>query len=221
MEIFDGTIEFEQVFCFKCPECEFVSRVKDEVSEHLKKDHQIVIAEVVNANATIESSDFLLDGCDEEPNEINDSQILHHGPVSSSVQEGFTCTVEKCGVRWELEYNAQYHTKCHYESGFRCPECSETKSSWKAMTMHLWKGHSINLELLSCHLCGYKTGKKELLKFHIKTHCDQRTCLCDECGKGFKNMKQLRNHKVSCFLQYIIEISLFIGFSDGTGVTLT
>lgn len=60
MEIFDGTIEFEQVFCFKCPECEFVSRVKDEVSEHLKKDHQIVIAEVVNANATIESSDFFL-----------------------------------------------------------------------------------------------------------------------------------------------------------------
>lgn len=195
MEIFDGMIEFEQVFCFKCPECEFVSRVKNEVSEHLKKDHQVVIAEVVNANATIESSDFLLNGCDEEPNEINDSQILHHDPVSSSVQEGFTCTVEKCGVRWELEHNAQYHTKCHYESGFRCPECSEIKSSWKAMTMHLWKSHSINLELLSCHLCGYKTGKKELLKFHIKTHCDQRTCLCDECGKGFKNMKQLRNHK--------------------------
>lgn len=197
MEIVDKMIEFEQVFCFKCPECEFISRLKSAVSEHLIKEHLIHVLDAKESNAPVESPNFLLNDCEEEHDQLTDNPMLHLDATSTtSVQEGFTCTVEKCGIRFELECNARYHAQSHNENVFRCPDCKEIKSSWKAMTMHLWKSHSINLELLSCHLCSYKTGKKELLMFHVKTHCDQRTCLCDECGKGFKNMKQLRNHKV-------------------------
>jgi uncharacterized C2H2 Zn-finger protein len=200
METLDSAIEFEQVFCYKCPNCEFVSQLKHVVAEHLKKEHQIGIANI-SEEVTTESSDFLLDECDEELNQISDNETVNTGDAvfssSTATPKGFTCNIPGCSVRLEEECNAQYHAKCHYESSFKCPECDEMKSSWKVMVMHLWKSHSVNLELLSCHLCGYRTGKKELLKFHVKTHSDQRTCLCDECGKGFKNMKQLRNHKVS------------------------
>lgn len=200
MDSLDHSIEFEQVFCFKCPKCEYVSQFKEAVAEHFNKEHQFGITNV-SEEATNESSNFLHNDCDLEPDHTSDNETAHADDVVSSsstaTPKGFTCCVGGCNVRLELECNAQYHAKCHYESSFKCPECDEMKSSWKAMVMHLWKSHSVNLELLSCHLCGYRTGKKELLKFHIKTHSDQRTCLCDECGKGFKNMKQLRNHKVS------------------------
>ena len=203
MESLDHTVEIEQVFCFKCPKCEYVSLFKEAVEEHLKKEHQFGN---VNVSEETTSSDFLLNDCDLEPNQTSDDEPVHTGDVSTSstaTPKGFTCSVGGCGVRLEKECDAQYHLKCHDESSFKCPECGEIKSSWKAMVMHLWKSHLINLELLSCHLCGYRTGKKELLKFHVNTHSDQRTCLCDECGKGFKNMKQLRNHKVSCYYYWL------------------
>ena len=187
------------MFCFKCPKCEYVSLFKNAVAEHLTKEHHSVTN--VSEEGTNESLDFLLDDSDEEPNQMNDNETENVDDVifstSTTIPKTFPCSVDGCSIRLEQECNAQYHANCHYESSFKCPECDEMKLSWIAMIMHLWKSHSINLELLSCHLCGYRTGKKELLKFHIKTHSDQRTCLCDECGKGFKNMKQLRNHKVS------------------------
>ncbi len=202
MESSDNVVEFEQVSCFKCPKCEFVSLVKNTVSEHFQKEHQPTTT-ASNSDDTTESSDFQLDECDNNVPSPQSNQGDELKDISCSstdlVSNGFVCNVGTCTIRHELESNAHYHTKCHYESSFRCPECGDTKLSWKAMAMHLWKSHLLNLELLSCHLCDYRTGKKELLKFHIKTHSDQRNCLCDECGKGFKNMKQLRNHKVMTF----------------------
>lgn len=194
----DNSFEFERVSCFKCPKCEFVSLVKNKILDHLKQEHK---CEPIKSSNTTESGVVFHDDInDVDPCPQSDNEEILEDVVcdsSNKASNGFTCSNNNCSVHLEIESNAQYHMKCHFESSFRCPECGENKSTWKTMTMHLWKDHSINLELLSCHLCSYKTGKKELLKFHVKTHSDQRTCLCDECGKGFKNMKQLRNHKVN------------------------
>ena len=202
MESLESAVEFEKVSCFKCPKCEFVSLVKSNVSEHWKKEHQ----SISGSDDTTESSDFLLDECDDESSpQCENENLSKEDNCSNVVSSGFVCSMGNCTVRHTIEMNAQYHTKCHHESSFKCPECGETKLSWKAMAMHAWKSHLINLELLSFPMCGYKTGKRELLKFHIKTHSDQRTCLCDECGKGFKNMKQLRNHKVTILTPMTIQ----------------
>jgi hypothetical protein len=102
MESLDHTVEIEQVFCFKCPKCEYVSLFKEAVEDHLKKEHQFGI---VNASeeTTTESSDFLLNDCDLEPNQTSDDETLHAGDVfsisSTATAKGFTCSViGGCGV---------------------------------------------------------------------------------------------------------------------------
>lgn len=106
--------------------------------------------------------------------------------------------------------NIEYHKLCHSpENKFKCPECEEIFSRWKVVLLHLWKCHSIDIELFSCTLCDYKSSKSELLKFHMETHSSERPCLCDLCGKGFKNMKQMRNHRVIPykFNQFLFKIA--------------
>lgn len=203
----ERAVEFELVTCYKCPKCEFVSPDKSKASDHFQQHHTF---ESVNDLEPLEPSDFLLDDHDPDLSFSSGNEEVFKNEIcnsSANAPLGFKCSVESCTVHLESESNAMYHTKCHYEDSYKCPECNETKTAWKSMAMHLWKNHSINLELLSCHLCSYRTGKKELLKFHVKTHSDQRNCLCDECGKGFKNMKQLRNHKVSSITPYSLNLS--------------
>ena len=100
MESLDHTVEIEQVFCFKCPKCEYVSLFKEAVEEHLKKEHQFGIN--VSEETTTESSDFLLNDCDLEPNRTSDDETVHAGDVfsisSTATTKGFTCSVGGCGV---------------------------------------------------------------------------------------------------------------------------
>ena len=181
--------EIEQVVCYKCPQCDFVSLDKDKVSEHLNCKHDKPNIPVYTPDITDPSSP---DDCQ------LDETVTQVESNSKSSKKKFSCRLNSCSARFLTESSLKYHTDCHFYGSqyLKCPDCGEIKKTWQAMAMHLWKSHTVNVELLSCDLCTYKTGNKELLKFHIKTHSDLRTCLCDECGKGLKNMKQLRNHKV-------------------------
>lgn len=216
-------LEIEQVFCFKCPKCEFVSQTKSAVLEHLRKDHENnASAPPPNtAAASDETEAFASLNFDQiaelTSNVFTNDSYEHLEKLTSPIfdidatpnkDEGtkakrkkcihpFKCPMDKCPVRMSVAWNVEYHTRCHFEASFKCPECSVVLEKWKTMVLHLWKTHSINLDLLSCNICGYKTVKKELFNFHMNTHSDQRAYLCDTCGKGFKNMKQLRNHKVN------------------------
>lgn len=47
----------------------------------------------------------------------------------------------------------------HSKHTFDCPECSVGMNSWKQMKSHLWKSHSVDMELYSCDQCSYKTPR--------------------------------------------------------------
>jgi len=161
--------EYERVFCYKCPKCEFVSLEKTTIACHLNEQHN--------------------DSWNETQQIVNDSNLKQK-------KISYKCNFQECNVTLIQQDNIVYHRKCHHsDNEFKCPECGETFARWRLVSLHLWKSHAIDMELYSCTLCDYKSSKSELLKFHINTHSDDRSFLCDMCGKGFKNMKQLRNHK--------------------------
>ncbi|XP_071528561.1 uncharacterized protein [Panulirus ornatus] len=110
---------------------------------------------------------------------------------------GIRCDVNGCGLRMKSENNIAYHRKCHVNNKLKCQECSCTKfQSWSDLALHLWKQHLIDMELHKCDKCDYKSySYSKLMNIHHKIHSDERPSLCDTCGKRFKTVKQLRNHK--------------------------
>lgn len=107
------------------------------------------------------------------------------------------CCVSTCAVRMRQVVNMAYHVKCHFGKVFRCLECGANFVVWKTLQTHLWRAHNIDMELYSCDKCDYKTySLAKLNNIHKLIHSSEKPFLCDLCGKGFKNPKQLRNHKI-------------------------
>lgn len=130
------------------------------------------------------------------------SRSFSNKPQPVSLKQGYKCEIEDCGVRMLVQENIAYHQKCHVVTtprniSYQCPECIEFKSSnWNNLAGHLWRSHIIDMELHSCDLCSYKTPSlSNLANQHRGIHGDDRPFLCDNCGKGFKTTKQLRNHR--------------------------
>ncbi|GFT98155.1 zinc finger protein 782 [Nephila pilipes] len=110
----------------------------------------------------------------------------------------FRCTRSGCGHRFTSDSNLNYHYSSHSTVGkpFMCPECREEHDHWRGLAMHLWREHTIDIDLHSCTECPYKTFSFFKLDNHRKIHSDERAYVCDTCGKGFKQISQLRNHIV-------------------------
>ncbi|KAL4120593.1 hypothetical protein QTP88_013259 [Uroleucon formosanum] len=126
----------------------------------------------------------------QEKNTIEDINII---------EKHLRCTIGKCKARFGTEDNLMYHIKCHLDDKFKCVEleCQFTDSKWVSMMTHLWKTHGIDIEMFGCNQCGFKTNSLyKLNTFHKNIHKQEKPFLCPECKKGFKSIKQLRNHKV-------------------------
>ncbi|XP_054716478.1 zinc finger protein 569-like [Uloborus diversus] len=111
----------------------------------------------------------------------------------------FRCMKSGCGHRFSNEENLHYHYSSHLDIGksFMCPECREEFEYWRGLVMHLWKEHGIDVDLYSCSECDYKTYSFFKVDNHRKIHSEERGFICNQCGKGFKQISQLRNHLVT------------------------
>lgn len=117
----------------------------------------------------------------------------------TTIEETVKCDVIGCGFRFKKPETLELHKKCHSDKNtkIKCPECnSEDLSNWNTLHTHLWRTHSIDMELYSCHLCKFKTPiYSRLTNTHMKIHSEERNYQCDQCVKAFKNSKQLKNHR--------------------------
>ena len=220
METSDVKSEFERVSCYKCPKCEFVSLEEIAITDHLNEQHRDPIRNETQQNVIIFHCLYYifikvwLSGFNTK-NFIfvifSKQKPITKKKIRKTIPNGkLKCDIGDCPVSLIQPENIEYHKLCHSpENKFKCPECEEIFSRWKVVLLHLWKCHSIDIELFSCTLCDYKSSKSELLKFHMETHSSERPCLCDLCGKGFKNMKQMRNHRVIPykFNQFLFKIA--------------
>lgn len=114
-------------------------------------------------------------------------------------QGAMACKHKGCQIRYKSTEVLERHSKCHRDdgAGFTCCECSGVQSvHWPSIANHLWRVHKIDMELYQCELCEYRTYSFGTLeRIHKKTHSDVKSYICDICQKGFKNQKQLMNHK--------------------------
>lgn len=114
----------------------------------------------------------------------------------------YRCGERSCGYRFRTEESLEYHVRCHAPAGtpggrlYQCPECGEQRDHWRSLAMHLWRSHMLDLDLHRCNQCGYRTFSTFKLENHARIHSEERDFTCAQCGKGFKQLSQLRNHHV-------------------------
>lgn len=120
---------------------------------------------------------------------------------TSDTTNMYKCAIKNCTFRFKKNETLSYHYKCH-DSEVNCREiiCPECKSkgyhTWNTLHTHLWRSHSIDMELYSCDICDFKTPiYSRLINTHAKIHSDERNFKCEECEKTFKNSRQLKNHR--------------------------
>lgn len=92
---------------------------------------------------------------------------------------GTLCSINKCHIRLKDPKTMAYHRKCHHNGQLQCPECLIVFATAEPLHSHLWKTHSIDLELPTCDICGYKTFKRyRLINIHMKCHKKIRAYPC-------------------------------------------
>ncbi|KAK4309061.1 hypothetical protein Pmani_019319 [Petrolisthes manimaculis] len=128
------------------------------------------------------------------------------------VERSHRCPILPCKYKFSSEENLALHKECHSQSdmnderGFTCSHCGHIfikvrnkgkVVKWWMCQVHLWKAHSIDVDLLTCGIClVYKTCTSQRLLVHQKIHQDQREHICTVCGKEFRQHSQLLNHQV-------------------------
>jgi hypothetical protein len=100
-------------------------------------------------------------------------------PIVKEKELGTLCSVDQCHARLKDENNLSYHRKCHQNGKLVCPECAKVSVSEEILHTHLWKMHSIDMELPTCDVCGFKTYKKyRLFNIHMKCHQKGKAYAC-------------------------------------------
>lgn len=111
----------------------------------------------------------------------------------------YQCT-HNCAMRFSSSKVLSFHEQCHDHSQKNriiCPKCKENDfRNFNTLHTHLWRKHSVDMELYSCDLCDFKTPiLSRLLNTHMRIHGTERNYKCENCDKAFKNAKQLKNHR--------------------------
>ena len=117
---------------------------------------------------------------------------------------GSLCNRGRCGVRLLDPEKLRYHRERCHEAGandYICPECLKTgvkfSGLWSKVSMHLWRVHQIDMELIRCSKCpDFRAFNRARYEDHLSKHKSDRPHQCDQCDKAFKSQRYLKDHLV-------------------------
>ncbi|XP_008543116.1 zinc finger protein 28 homolog [Microplitis demolitor] len=203
---------------YMCGECSNCFPSMENCREHMIKDHQLtdgaVDTEHESAKQEIKSFDDLLSKkvngkvSRQVNNKVNkittstDDEYTNNKKKLEIKERNVKCNYRGCIHKFSTEELMQKHAVCHIESQnpnvFKCNVCTDLMfAKWRTCCMHLWKKHSIDIDLLCCSICkNYKSVSSVKLLTHMRVHSENRDYECPDCGKCFKQSSQLRNHRV-------------------------
>lgn len=74
-----------------------------------------------------------------------------------------------CIYKFETEEKLKQHSDCHADdkTTFQCYICSMKLNNWRRCSAHLWKAHQLDVDLLKCPICEFKShaSGKSFMKF--------------------------------------------------------
>lgn len=111
------------------------------------------------------------------------------------------CSVQGCIYKFETAEKRDKHFECHVSltepdkiRNFKCYECASEYKRWRECTHHMWKEHKIDIDLLKCPVCDYKSMTSVFIYRHMQIHGSSKGYVCSYCSKKFMQSAQLKNH---------------------------
>merc|ERR1712133_19108 len=103
------------------------------------------------------------------------------------------CTM--CKLFVQSEKHLELHMKkIHLRTDWNCKFCSEKFSDRLDLRRHVMEMHQ-DAKTHACNICDKTFHDVRNMKAHLKAHEDQ-SCVCQDCGKVFKNKTYLKRHVV-------------------------
>ncbi|XP_030643494.1 zinc finger protein 142 [Chanos chanos] len=194
---------------YQCPVCLFTAHKRHMLAQHvldeheqcpleekpLKCDvcgfscrHQLVFDQHIRSHGGTR-----LYKCTEcEYSTRNKQKITWHTRIHTG-EKPYHC--EKCSYSCAEPSRLKYHMRIHEEERkYLCPECGY-KCKWMSQLKYHMTRHT-GAKPYACEECEYRTNRADALRIHRETrHCDERSFICEKCGKAFKTRYLLRTHQ--------------------------
>ncbi|XP_076033378.1 uncharacterized protein LOC143020672 [Oratosquilla oratoria] len=166
-----------------------------------------------NSVKEVEKSSSLEKGSSVEKRSVHPPKVLadnywldmqkKQAVLEKEIKKNIRCPTKSCKYKFSEASLLDIHLQCHGKPGsgeertFFCHLCSSKFDKWVQCQLHLWKAHSLDVDLFTCGICHtYKTCTNQRLLTHQKIHSQTKDYICTECGKGFRQLAQLLNHVV-------------------------
>ncbi|XP_051176061.1 zinc finger protein 266-like isoform X2 [Leptopilina boulardi] len=198
---------------YMCGECSICFSTIEECKKHMIDDHELIDRsgkrQSTESNSSLESRELLTDDNVGSVESGSETKLLKSQKMKNVQQKNVDvkerkvkCTYRGCLYKFSNSEKMQQHAICHDDiqnvNRFKCNFCRQLKfPKWKQCSLHLWKLHQIDIDLLSCKICNsYKSTTMVKMITHMKVHNLNKDYECPDCGKCFKQSSQLRNHRV-------------------------
>ena len=190
--------------CFQSG-CDFKTKKRKPLMEHLETAHEIVDVESLTCKICnnkfhelrhlfdhlgmhFKQKSFKCDVCDKE---FLHTQAMrsHKRHVHSKKKE--LKRLKRSSETGKVSYPERVKIPCMK------PECSYVAFTRSAIMMHMGEVHNeVDYKAKMCLKCNlYIGGNHGILFYHMKRHYERVEFFCAQCGKTFKDPYQLRNHE--------------------------
>ncbi|KAG4071036.1 hypothetical protein HA402_001473 [Bradysia odoriphaga] len=106
---------------------------------------------------------------------------------------------EQCGKKCKDRQTLKSHEKTHVPlnlRGHKCNSCSKYFGSAQILKLHVREVHTVSSETFTCDHCDRIYRSKFKLETHLRhVHRPSGNDVCEICGRTFKHMESLKNHK--------------------------